>query len=88
MVVAPLRVTLFLISSKSRTFRVNKDLKNAPWQGNPPIFVNPKSYFFCEIQPHAKFSGTYDKPFWEKSDPRRKKEDKIRRVDHFSISLC
>ena len=24
-------------------------------KGGPPIFVYPKSYFFCDLKPHAKF---------------------------------
>ena len=34
-------------------------------KGGPQIFVYLKSYFVCELKPHAK---PYDNPFWEKSN--------------------
>ena len=40
----------------------------------PWIFVQPKSYFFCQLKPHAKFWNHMIIPSWEKSNPADRRE--------------
>jgi hypothetical protein len=38
------------------------------------LFSHPKSYFFGELKPHAK----YNNPFWEKINPERREKERER----------
>ena len=45
--------------------------------GVPQMFSHPKSYFFCDLKPHAKFQDPTITPSWRKVSGGEEEERKM-----------
>ena len=63
-----------------QTLRALLVLKNKRAGGVPQNYFHPKSYFYVRMKTDAKFQNPYDNPFWEKSNPSRKKKETLSSV--------
>jgi hypothetical protein len=69
---------LLVISGDSKNFSFfrKKPKKSTSGGRGPPILFYPKSYFFCDLKPHAKFWNPTITPSGRKVTRRRERREK------------